>query len=67
MNVRVGELLAVRIKFSLKERRNGCDYCHSNSHRTYFAYGRLQHVYCNKSCMISHQLEQLMQPPEIPK
>lgn len=67
MNVRVGLLSAVRIPFSLKERRKGCDYCGSRSHRTYFAYGRLRHVYCNKHCMISHQLENVMQPTEQPK
>lgn len=66
--VRVGDVYAVRIKFSVSERPKGCSYCAGTGHRTYFAYGRLRHVYCNKNCMISHQLERLMETTdELPK
>jgi hypothetical protein len=67
MNVRVGALTTVRIPFSIKERPRGCVYCHSRTHRTYFAYGRLLHVFCNKDCMLAHQLQYIMQENEEPK
>lgn len=67
VTVRVGFTRAVRISYSVKERPQGCDYCGGSGHRTYFAYGRLLHVYCNRDCMVTHQLETLMQPADEPK
>ena len=67
MNVRVGALRTVRIPFSIKERPRGCVYCKSRTHRTYFAYGRLLHVFCNRDCMLAHQLQYVMQDTEEPK
>jgi hypothetical protein len=67
VNVRVGAITTVRIPFSIKERPRGCVYCRSRTHRTYFAYGRLLHVFCNKDCMLAHQLQYIMQPTDEPK